>query len=431
MEKITLFMVMMLILAAAVNAISVQLAITANGVNNVVVQNQTTYENCSQAPANDTNQTTQSCVNQTVTVNQTQAQPWSSSQQIQLDCDVSCNYDIPTFNVPQTVSIKNYTIDYARNENYTIVFKETNTTLTTDSGDKIHIDVAPPTSETIIQIGKITPKNISLGTNQVNILIINTFNEPLSSITADISGQGIETISAIPIQSLAVGDKDYVFLTINATDSGTKDIIIKVTAQTTTQIFNINSIDQLIVAAPVNQTSPATQNSYNTSAISDQINSYNNLINQYQSEYLDKKAKGYLVSEIYDLIKDARNNLETAQTSFYGGKYKDAIGYLEVVKSDLDNINSELQQARMSQQSFTDILKGNAVLITTVIAALAALGGIIERYVKRVKKLKERLRMRKAKEKKLIRKVKKLRKIARKAVAKKNSDDNIDISGLQ
>ena len=378
-----------LILAAAASAISVKFTITSNGMDNVTFSEQKTIENCTANP--ETNAT--ACVNETVAENSTMLQPWNSSQDVEVSCEGTCNYDIPVFIKPSSVKIKNYTIDYADKTDYAIVFLSTNKTMTKDSEDKIHIDLKSPEAEAVLQIDRIAPKNLTIGNNQVNVIVRNKYFAQLTSVTATISGSGIQTTDAVPIQTLAPGDKDYVILKISASESGTKDVVVQLSAEMPSGKISVKYLDQFFVMAPP---APATpQETVNASLLFEQFNQTKELLNGLESQYLDKKSRGYLVSEIYDSIKNVKDNLQSAQFALADGKFKDAQKYLLLAQSGLDDVKSGIENAVQPQKTFLDKVKDNALLITTISAAIVAVISMIERQKNKVKALREKLRMKK------------------------------------
>jgi len=374
-----------------ISAKSVKFTISADGINTITVPQETVNESCNFN--NETNTT--ECINQTIVINQTSTKKWSSSQEIEVDCELSCNYQIPTFITPETVEIKNYTLDYDKNSDYMIVFEKTNSSFTKDKDDRIHITIKKPSPELVLQIEKIVPKNLTPGITQVNILVKNLYDLQISSIDATISGQGISTLSSIPIQKLMPGERDYVFVSVNVTETGTKDVIIKLNGETPYGKITINHVDQFFISSSSNKKNE------NTSEIIDQLDERKNKLKEYESIYLEKKAQGFLVSEVYDMIKETRENIQKAQIAALNENIDEAKKYLLVIDSELNDIMVSLQNAKKETKSIKETIKENAIFISTVIAAFMAILGLIERQRIKMKKLKDKLKIKELKKSKL------------------------------
>lgn len=383
MKKHISYVLAVLLLLTAVYALPIDYTVTAIGYRTIIV------------PVN----TVQG--NQTTVENQTAQETWSSSKNFVDDCDNICDFPLQKFSKPSDVTIKKYAVSSA-SKRYTTSFLGTGTNTTTRNDDKIHVEIQQIKPEDVFAVDKVVPTTLSMGTNQVNVLLRNTFGEELTSITVEITGSGIKTLSALPIAKLAANDKDYVFVTVQASEAGPKDVIIKVTANTASEVFTLNYISQLTVSAPEEK-----KLTLNATLLASQLADIKSTINGYENQYLDKKAQGYLVSEVYDSIKQVKDNLQQAQLALTENRLEDTQKSLSLAKLGLDDVKNGLANARTEQKSLVDKIKDNAVLITTVAAAIAVIVGFIEHQHKKFKEIRERIAQRRKEAEKAAKKKRK------------------------
>ncbi|MBW3022871.1 hypothetical protein KY308_02110 [Candidatus Woesearchaeota archaeon] len=386
MKKL-IWILLFLYFSAAVSALSVEFKITAEGYEKVSFQTEAINQTCTF----DEETNTTDCINETIIINETKKEPWTAEQNVEVSCEQSCDYQIPKFIIPAEVTIREYIIDYDDSKNYTVTFKSTDSSSTKNPDDKVHIEIKRP--DTILEVQKIVPRNLTIGENELTILVKNVYDLKLYSVGAEISGQGIRTLDVSEAEAIAPGEIGYVFLTVNATESGTKDVVMKFTAEASFQKISLTYIDKFAVLPSKNlpENKPETEN-ISATQLSEELVQLKNQLKDYEMQYLEKKSEGYLVSEIYDLIKDVRDNLQSAQLALADNKYKDVQKYFILARSGLEDIDSGLQNVRKTQKTFADKLKDNALLITTTSAAIAAILGLVERS--KVKKLKEKLEKR-------------------------------------
>lgn len=395
-----LLTIILIISAVHVEALSVKLDVIFSGTEEKILEKQIVNQSCSFDE--ETNET--ACINETITVEQNVESPWQLSQSMEVDCDTICYYQIPSFTKPLEVTIEEYSLDYEKNDEYKINFESTNKKITTKSSDRIKIEVTQLTPDTFIQIEKVSPKNLTKGIDYVNILIKNEYASGLYSMIASLSGDGISTVSSSKIDVLLSGDSKYLSLTVNSTKVGELGAVIKINFDAGAKKVAITYADSFFVSGQnliieeVNETLKI-QNDSTILNLSLRVDALKEQLKKYESDYLEKKSEGYLVSEIYDSIKDARSKLQNAQLAVSEGNSKDAEKYLLLAQLSTDDVKTGLENARKTQKTFFDKIKENAVLITTVSAAIVAIIGLMERQKSKMNKLKEKMKA--MKEKKL------------------------------
>src|SRR3989344_9488768 len=87
-------------------ALPISFTIIAQGTQEVIITEQVIAENCTLNA--DTG--IQSCVNQTVTSERLEQKPWTDEEKINDECNTSCEYDMPEFDVPEDVKISEYAL---------------------------------------------------------------------------------------------------------------------------------------------------------------------------------------------------------------------------------------------------------------------------------------------------------------------------------
>ena len=377
-----------LLAAALAAAFPVSFKVIARGTQETIITEQATAENCSVNP--DTG--AQSCVNQTVTSERREQKPWTDEKEINDECSISCEYDLPLFTTPEDVEVSEYVLLYDTTQPYTFMFSSTNSAVTAETDDTIKVNVRQQAPEQILLLERVVPKNLSIGVQQVNLLIKNGFVADIKEVSAEITGQGVRTIQAIPILSLPPLEKDYVFVTVNATESGTHDIIIKISAIMPEGKIVVSNIEQFTIEAPQEISGgDSSAEPLNASALSVQLAQYREQFRQYDSEYLDKKARGFIVAEVYDTLKDTKDSLDDAQISLSEKRLNEAQKHLFRAQLGLEDVKIGLQNARRVQKNLADRIKDNALLITAVFAAIAAVVGLIESQRRRIRRLRRRI----------------------------------------
>ena len=395
-----------LLLLAAASAMQITYTLTLTGKNVTVTQHEEIREQCSQE-GNDT-----VCANVTVTVNDTEEKPWKMELAVNDQCDSACIDAIPVPELPSNIMITRYKIEEDSSA-YDVTFKRSKSAVTTDPEDKIKIDVLGPvcnqetcdascvrcpdnschppgftcpSAETYLSVLKIVPKNLSLGANRLNILVKSTFGEAITDVTADISGFGLKTVEATPVASISPGDKDYVFITINATQVGEHDVIIRVTATVGEEKVKTEFIDKLSVSTVV------TASQLNKTALSAAIADARNALKALELDYNNKKADGYQMLGLEDSFKDTKAVIIKAQTALTDGNLEGANEQLSAVLYNIDDIKTNLDNARKPKRSVSDFMRENIFWISAMITATLGAFAIIEKQRHKVDALKEKVK---------------------------------------
>jgi len=215
-----------------------------------------------------------------------------------------------------------------------------------------------------IKISSYSPKSFKLGNdNSLALILENTGSEYLNNIDAKIVTDNIAFKDSTSIASLAPNDKDSLTIKFSAAKAGNYDFTIKILGK------NFNIPIEIIDESKI----------YNASELSSRLNALKSQMDSYEADYLKKKADEYLVGDIYDSIKSVKNSIQAAQQNLLSGKLSDVSTALALMDTQSKDIADFLKQAQKPKKSFFDLIKENALLITTLAAALAAMGGIMAR----------------------------------------------------
>jgi len=378
------FAIAFLLLAVSSHAIPVKFTVKATGKMEVTTQNETIVENCSLNP--DTNLT--ECVNETIVQNSTATQPWSDSASVEIECGSVCTYPMPNFEEPENVRIAKYEIRYNSTE-VMIFFDSTKNQATSDPNDKIRVEVAKKSNQVVLD--RISPAAVKEGISQINVFVRNNGSTTIDYFNLTIIGVGIADSFAETSDTLEPGELGIVPVILNISGSGEKEFIVKISWSGDSKSLSSLYVTRLNVL-PGEKPGPQI----NSTEIISRFNADKDTLRNYESEYSLKKSQGYLVSEVYDSIKDARDYVASVQLLVEEEKFAEAKTKLSLLELSLDDIRNSLQNALKTQQTFFDRLKSNALLISTIVAALAGVISLYERQRIKLARLKERIREKKS-----------------------------------
>lgn len=399
-EKFCLFLLIFLIAAAASSATEVEYKISVSA----------TYENSSAS---------------------------IDSRDIIQQCNsAACDYDLPLFDIPSGYSSISYTINNSRTESYSVMFLSNRAFLTQNTGDRILVELVPPTQESTeeelppeeeiieekkkateerarvicednncektctvcsdgnchepgfecleeIQVDKLSPQKFELGITQLNILIRNTGTVDLVNIYATISGDGITTIERIPIETLPRGDKDYTFSKINLTKSGEIDLVIKIFVD---EALKKTEVRQITVTELVKQNKPnSEEQELNVTELSKKLSTTKDRYNAVLKKYEEKKEE-YELSGMQENFKDTKSYLISAQSALVEEEYKKAVANLAISEENLNDLEKNLEEAKKKKTNLSDKLRSKMIYIGSIAAAIVSIFtayGIIKSNIKK------------------------------------------------
>ncbi|MEK6901588.1 MAG: PKD domain-containing protein, partial [Nanoarchaeota archaeon] len=237
---------------------------------------------------------------------------------------------------------------------------EYNVTLTVrdSTGNSIqrNIPITVTLFDSKLELQSYFPTTLSLGENQVTFLVTNSGTMVVKDISAKVIAPGLQHLTTSSLSRLAGGETDSLTVKVNVVQEG----MLQGSAKILDKTFPINF-------------TVAKQAVYNKEELQGQLDGFKRQVQEQESIYYQKKAEGYLISEVFDSIKAVRNKLEAAQQNILLGKLADAKVTLDLVGSSLQDINISLSEVKQQEKSILDWTKENIVAITVIITGLWAL----------------------------------------------------------
>ncbi|MBI2665910.1 hypothetical protein HYX12_04780 [Candidatus Woesearchaeota archaeon] len=206
-------------------------------------------------------------------------------------------------------------------------------------------------------------------------MVINTGQEVAKDITGKIIGESIKFVSSTAIGSLAPGEEDSLTVKVNILKSGLLTSTLKLGGKS----FPL----ELTVIESVK---------YDKQALQTRLNELKLTFQEIDSLYYDKKSQDYLVSEIFESIKSAKERLQDAQQQILTNELSKASVSLDLLATMTEDISTDLQNAKQKEVTPLQWLKENALAITAIVAALGTLSGILVKATRHAKKIGENVK---------------------------------------
>ncbi len=267
---------------------------------------------------------------------------------------------------------QNVTATFEDPQTYTI--KLTVKDIDGDSASSSAKIVVNDESQKEIKIIDFTPKSFAVGENLLKIQVKNPTSDAIKGITAELTGNGFSVNKVVPITELPSGKDDYIFVFVNAANSGEIDTIIKVTGKIETG----SQIEQLTTTSlnKITVIGNAQQQSANDSRKTELLNILEKIRVNYselEKEYLQKKVDGYNVEDAYDLIKGIKSKIQEAQIAIYDGRYPEVQGYLDIINDDMKTLKTILEISKKKDVPLKDRLGSLSLIITLIAMTLGIL----------------------------------------------------------
>lgn len=402
---------------------------------------------------------------------------YSTSLTEQQSCDSNCTFALPLFTLPEDVVFSNYSLTNATTDTYAAAFTSTAAAVSSLVDDTIHVEVfsSPVVSPVVVEnnltetnntsenltaapvcsaeqcdascvvcndqvchnpdfsclekasLEKYSPTTLGIGKQQLNILLKNTGNVALTNISVYVSGAGISTVSVTPIDALPVGEKDYVFATVDVTQAGTIDLVLKI-------FFNGKIQEKLVEQLTVleEQKLVPIVEEVNVTALTLQLDQLKETYRDLEQEYQNKKIDGYNVELVYDRLKETHDSITQAQEALIDGNYAKVKGHVALATDGLSTLSQQLQDAKKPEKKFMDKLKANLIYIGTISAAIVSMFtayGLIKAHINKQKilDLEKKLRFKKQQGDGTEKEVKGKKTSAKKETKKKGPEDDEDL----
>ena len=221
-----------------------------------------------------------------------------------------------------------------------------------------------------ISVTNFFPTSFAKGEQDITLIFVNNGKIGLQQIKGKIIGPGIQHLSSTSIDMLPSGEEDSLTITVRFLQTGSLKATLKVAGK---------NIPLDFIVLPESQHTPEE--------LQERMEALKNQIQQQESLYYDKKADGFLVTEMYENIKLAKASLQEAQEDILTNKLDRAGVKLDLLNSSLTDIASDLETAQKQKQTALQWLKENAIAVTAIIAALGTLSGIMIKATQHAKKI--------------------------------------------
>ncbi len=232
------------------------------------------------------------------------------------------------------------------------------------------IPISVTTFDSHLVLTSYFPTSLNAGENQITLLLSNNGTETLRDLSAKVVGDGLQHLTSTELSVLKPGEEDSLTVKVNVLKGGSLAGTIKVMDKKFPVSFTV-----------------AGQVTYTLEELNAELNTLKKNIQDQEKMYNDKKAEGYLVSEVYDSIKSIKNNLQLAQESILTKKYAEAKVNLDLAASGIADVTNSLENVQQQKQTFLQWMKENAVAITAIIAALGTLSGFLIKMAGHAKKV--------------------------------------------
>ncbi|HLD40242.1 MAG TPA: PKD domain-containing protein [Candidatus Nanoarchaeia archaeon] len=235
---------------------------------------------------------------------------------------------------------------------------------------KIPITVSSYDSK--INIASYFPVSLQLKENQVTFIVSNAGTETIKDISAKVIGEGIQHLSSTTISRLKPGEQDSLTVKMNVLKEGSLTASVKIDEKIFPVTFAV-----------------AEQVKVNKEELETNLLELKEKLKTEEDKYYEKKADGYLVSEVFDTIKSTKGQLQDAQEKMLTGRLQEAQVNVNLVGSAIADITYRLDDAKKPNQTVLSWMKDNLVTITAIIAAVGTLSGVAVKLSKGAKKLGE------------------------------------------
>lgn len=215
------------------------------------------------------------------------------------------------------------------------------------------------------------PQTLAMGENQVTLLVNNDGTEPVRDISAKFIGVGVQHLTSGSIPLLKAGEQDSLTVKIRILQSS-DNRELSATAKIADKNFPLtfNLVEEI---------------KYNKEELQNRLSLLKEQFKQQEDIYMDKKARGYLVSEIFENIKSIQKQIQDTQQFVLSGKYAEASINLDMMTAAIADLTVDLEQSRKQKVTPMMWLKDNALAITAIVAALGTVGGILVKVLLKVK----------------------------------------------
>lgn len=264
----------------------------------------------------------------------------------------------------------------------TTVFEQENIT---------NISNTSQTQITDLRLIHVVPKEFKTGDIQFNLQIENNGTAELSNLVAFITGKGFSTYEIVPIDSLKAGEKSYILVMGNAKEAGEIELTIKINEK----VFNrsITVIDTASIEDKEKLDELEKKDVEKKALVSGLLVQLNDLkanFSTLEKELEAKKDENYDVSSVN--LEDLKKLMRDAEAALIKGDSEQGEVSFTLALDEYATQKKKIEEAKEIKKSFTQILRENALLISTFAGSLIALFTLIEILKKKKESLYQKIK---------------------------------------
>ncbi len=243
-----------------------------------------------------------------------------------------------------------------------------------NSGEKVY-PLSVTKFDSHLNLTAYFPQTLALGENQITLLVNNDGTEAVKDISAKLVGIGIQHLTSSSISLLNPGEQDSLTVKVKVLQSGDLSATAKVLDKSVPITFKV--VEEI---------------KYNKEEIQVKLNTLKEQFQAQETIYTNKKAEGFLVSELYENIKSIQKQVQDSQQLILSGKYADASINLDLLTTAVSDLTADLERSQKQKQTILQWLKENALAITAIVAALGTLSGILIKVKSHATKVKDQVK---------------------------------------
>ena len=251
------------------------------------------------------------------------------------------------------------------------------------------------TQITDLRLVHVVPNEFKTGDVQFNLQIQNNGTTELKDIGAFITGKGFSTYEIVPIDSLKPNEKSYILVMGNVKEAGIIELAIKISDKALDKVFNRNitvidtaSVEDKEKLAALEK--KEVEKKALVSGLLVQLNDLKANFTMLEKELETKKDENYDVSSVN--LDDLKKLVRDAEAALIKGDSEQGEVSFTLALDEYKNQKIKIEEAKKIKKSFTQILRENALLISTFAGSLIALFTLIEILKKKKESLYQKIK---------------------------------------
>ncbi len=275
-----------------------------------------------------------------------------------------------------------------------------------------------------IDLIALLPDTFNVGDVQFSLELQNNGTIPLKNVAGLVSGKGFSTYNIVPIPLLEPKQTGYVIVMGSFKEDGEIPLTIK--SDEFMFKFNVTVADPNKATKTAQDIEEKEQKKEMLSNLTSTLDQLEQKYRNFEQAYYQKKKEKYDINEIN--LADLKAFLTNARTSILKEDLMSANAGINLAQNEYLFQKNKLDKAQIIEESFSQTLKNNAVLISSIAGAIIMLFTLYELLKKKKESLKKVIDVNiklskgdKKEDKKIIKKNK----------GKKEDQSNMDVNDLK